>query len=157
MHSNLHLSFDTVLDRFLVDFGSNLDPKTTPKSIQKSIQKLPNKLTTKEPKKCISYRQGQCFRAFGHVKLSTKIMKNRCNILPKLASKTMLQAESILAPTWLHFGRFLVPKLVPIWPQVALKIDPEKYYKTDHILDRLWCDFLWILGSKLGPFWVDFW
>ena len=25
MHSNLHLSFDTVLDQFLVDFGSNLE------------------------------------------------------------------------------------------------------------------------------------
>ena len=50
MHSNLHLISDTVLDRFLVDFGSNLAPQTTPKAIQKSIQKLPNKLTTKSQK-----------------------------------------------------------------------------------------------------------
>ena len=88
-----------------------------PSSIQKSIQKLPNKLTTKEPKKCISYRQGKCFRAFGHVKLSAKIMKNRCNILPKIASKTMLQVVSILDPTWLHFGMVLAPKLGPSWHQ----------------------------------------
>ena len=69
----------------------------------------------------------------------------------------MLQAESILAPTWLHFGRFLVPKLVPTWLQVALKIDPEKNYKTDQILDFFWDDFGWILASKLEPFWLDFW
>ena len=60
--------FDTIFNRFFADFGSNLAPKTAPKSFHESNQKLPNKLTTQEPKKCISYRQGQCSRAFGHIK-----------------------------------------------------------------------------------------
>ena len=88
--------------------------------------------------------------------LGFKIIKNRADVLQKVASTTMLQFGSILNQTWLNFGRVLAPKLVPIWPQVALKIDPEKYYKTDHILDRFWDDFWWILASKLGPFLVDF-
>ena len=86
-----------------------------------------------------------------------KIIKNRADILQKVSSQTMLQLASILDPTWLHFGRVLAPKLVPTWPQDALKSHSQNHHKTDHIFDRLWHDFWWIWASKLAPFSVDFW
>ena len=89
--------------------------------------------------------------------MGPKIIKNKAGISQKVAPKTMLQLGSILDPTWLNFGRVLAPKLVPTWPQDALKIDSQNYQKTDHILDRFWNDFWWILASKLGPFLIHFW
>ena len=60
----------------------------------------------------------QYHRALGHIMLSTKIDKNRLNILQKTASKSMLQLGSVLEPTWLHVGKVLggqnVAKLAPI-------------------------------------------
>ena len=131
MHSNLHLSFDTVFDRFLVDFGSNLDLKTTPKSIQKSFLKLLNKLTTKIAKMLFSYYVFTIFTYFGSLNMCCKTVKNVSNIHPKIASKTMFQFASVLDPTWLHFGRVLAPKLEPSWHQNALKIDPRTYQKKN--------------------------
>ena len=80
-------------------------------------------------------------RALGHVMLSTKIDKNRSNILQKTASKSMLQLGSILEPTWLHFGRVLGVKIGPSWLQMATKIYTENDTKNDHLLDRLKIDF----------------
>ena len=68
-------------------------------------------------------------RALGHVMLSTKIYKNRPNILQKTAPKSMLQLGSILEPTWLHFGRVLGAKMGPSWLQMAPKIDPKNAQK----------------------------
>ena len=56
-------------------------------------------------------------RALGYFNLGRKTIKNVPNILPKLASKTILQIESIWEPTWLHFGRVWEAKLEPRWPQ----------------------------------------
>ena len=83
--------------------------------------------------------------------LSTKIDKNRLNILLKTASKSMLQLGSILEPTWLHFGRVWGVKMWPSWLQLALKIDPKNDTKNDHLLYRLKIDFWSILGPNLAP------
>ena len=64
-------------------------------------------------------------RGSSYVVLGLKIIKNRADILQKVASKNMLQLGTILDPTWLNFGRVLAPKLGPTWPQVALKSDPK--------------------------------
>ena len=80
-------------------------------------------------------------RALGHVMLSTKIDKNRPNILQKTAPKSMLQLGSILKPTWLHFGRVLGVKMEPRWHQIAPKIDPKNDQKNDHLLDRFKINF----------------
>ena len=141
MHSNLHLRFDTIFDRFWVDFGFNLDLKTTPKSIPKSFLKLLNKLTTKIAKMRFSYYVFTIFTYFGSLNMCCKTVKNVSNIHPKIASKTMFQFASVLDPTWLHFGRVLAPKLEPSWHQNALKIDPRTYQKQDRILNRLRTDF----------------
>ena len=68
-------------------------------------------------------------RALGYFNLRRKTIKNVSNILPKLASKTMLQVRSILEPTWLHFGMVLAPKLEPSWHQDALKTHPTTHQK----------------------------
>ena len=90
-------------------------------------------------------------RALGYFNLGRKTMKNVSSILPKLASKTMLQIESIWEPTWLHFGRVLAPKLEPSWHQNALEVDPTTNQKKDRIFYRLRTDFWWILASNLAP------
>ena len=141
MHSNVHLSFDTVLDRFWVDFGSNLDFKTTPKSIQKSFLKLLNKLTTKIAKMLFSYYVFTIFTYFGNLNMCCKTIKNVPNIHPKIASKTMFHFASVLDPTWFHFGKVLAPKLEPSWHPNALKIEARTYQKQDRILNRLRTDF----------------
>ena len=64
----------------------------------------------------------------------------------------MLQLASIFDPTWLHFGRVLASNLLPTWPQDALKTHSQNHQKTDHILNRLWNDFWWVLASMLGHF-----
>ena len=143
-------------DRFLVDFGSNLDLKTTPNSIKKSFLKLFNSVTTKIVKMLFSYYVFTIFTYFGSLNMCCKTVKNVSYIQPEIASKTMFQFASVLEPNWLHFGRVLAPKLVPTSPQDTLKSHSQNHQKTDHILDRLWKDFWWILASKLGPFLVDF-
>ena len=80
-------------------------------------------------------------RALGYFNLVRKTIKNVPNILPKVASKTILPIEPIWEPTWLHFGRVLAPKLEPSWHPNALKIDPRTYQKQDRILNRLRTDF----------------
>ena len=91
------------------------------------------------------------FGQFASLILGPKTIKNVSNILPKLASKTMLQIGSIWEPTWLHFGRVLGTKLVPSWYQIAPKIDPKTYKKNDPIFDPLWTDFWWILAPTWHP------
>ena len=88
-------------------------------------------------------------RALGYFNLGRKTIKNVSNILPKLASKTILQFGSILDPTRLHFGRVLAPKLEPSWHQNALKIDPTTHQQKNRIFNRLRTDFWLILASTL--------
>ena len=91
------------------------------------------------------------FCYFAYLNMGPKTIKNLSNILPKLASKTMLQVGSILNPIWLHFGMVFAPKLEPNWHQNALKTDPTTHPKNDHILDRLRTDF----GSNMAPNWGE--
>ena len=108
------------------------------------------------------------FCYFAYLNLGPKTIKNGSNILPKLASKTMLQDGSILDPTWLHFGKVLAPKLEPSWHQNALKIDPRTYQKKERLLNRLRTDFWCILvnfgiqdggvmGNTFAPYWGSLW
>ena len=78
-----------------------------------------------------------------------KTVKNVSNIHPKVASQTVLQAESILAPTWLHFGLVLAPKLKPSWHQVAPKMYPESNQKIITLRIANLCQ----LGPNLAPTW----
>ena len=84
-----------------------------------------------------------------------KTAKNVSNIHPKIASRTMLQAASILAPTWLDFGLVLAPKLKPNWHQVASKIYPKSKHKNDHALDRQLGPTWPQLGPNLAPTWPN--
>ena len=80
--------------------------------------------------------------------MGPKTIKNASNILPKLATKTILQFGSILDPTWLHFGRALGAKLEPHWDQNGL----QDVLKFDvHFL----FDFVVPPGTILGPPWPD--
>ena len=106
--------FGSIFYRFLMDFRPQNRPKINQKSIKRSSQQHNNQKAKMLKKHCVL----QYNRALGHVMLSTKIDKNRLNILLETASKSMLQLGSILEPTWLHFGRVLggqnVAKLAPI-------------------------------------------
>ena len=130
MHSNLHLSFDTVLDRFLVDFGSNLDLKTTPKSIQKSFLKLLNKLTTKIAKMPFSYYVFTIFTYFGSLNMCCKTVK-KCTQHPAKNSfqnyiPIWIDFGSNLAPFWLGFGSQVEAKLAPTCVQNLSKKQARK-------------------------------
>ena len=80
--------------------------------------------------------------------MGRKTIKNVSKILPKLATKTILQFGSILNPTWLHFGRVLGAKLEPKSDQNGL----QDVLKFDvHFL----FDFVGLPGFILGPSWPD--
>ena len=85
--------------------------------------------------------------------LSQQINKKRSNIHQKTTLKSRPQLESILEPTWLHFGRVLGAKLGPSWHQIAPKNDPKNNQKTDHILYRFLDDFCSILDPTWTPTW----
>ena len=136
-----------------MDFGSNLNLKTTPKSIQKSFLKLLNKLTTKIAKMRFSYDDFAIFTYFGSLNMCCKTVKKVANIHPKIASKSTFKLGSILGPTWLHFGLVLAPTLKPNWHQVASKIYPKSKHKNDHPLDRQLAPTWPQLGPNLAPTW----
>ena len=91
------------------------------------------------------------FTYFGSLNMYPKIVQKVSDIHSKIASQTMLQAASILAPTWLHFGLVLAPKLKPNWHQVAPKIYPKSKQK----MITLWIANLAQLGPNLAPTWPN--
>ena len=113
-------------------FGATWTPKPRRNPLKNQLERFP---TTKHRRIQNPLKTSILFDS-RYVVLGLEIIKNRTDVLQKVASTTMLQFGSILNQTWLNFGRVLAPKLVPIWPQVALNVDPEKYDKTDHILER---------------------
>ena len=141
--------FGQIFGGFWLQLGAQNHPKIHPKIIPKASQQANNE----KSKIAKNHYNLQYFRALGYLNLGRKTIKNGSNILPKLASKTMLQVGSIWDPTWLHFGMVLAPKLEPNWHQNALKTDPTTHQKNDHILDRLRTDFGSILAPNLAPDW----
>ena len=85
--------------------------------------------------------------------LRSKINKKGAKNPSKTSVKSTPQQRSILEPTWLHFGRVLGTKLKPSWHQIASKVDAKRYQKNDHLLDRSWEQFSWILASIWEPRW----
>ena len=121
-HPNLHLVFDRIWDRCLIDVGWIFDPQIQ-KSTKKLYKKHPNNPTIEKQKCFKTHRNLQYNRALGHVMLSTKIDKNRPNILQKTAPKSMLQLGSILEPTWPHFVPQNPPKMKPSGLQNRSKLE----------------------------------
>ena len=80
--------------------------------------------------------------------MGRKTIKNVSKILPKLATKTILQFGSILNPTWLHFGGVLGAKLEsksdPYGLQDVLKFDVHFVF-----------DFVGLPRVILGPSWSE--
>ena len=111
-----HLFFNA----FWLQHGRQNQPKIHPKVMPTAWQQANNEKSKIAQIPC----NLQYDRALGYFNLGRKTIKNVPNILPKVASKTMLQIESIWEPTWLHFGKVLAPKLEPNWHQNALTSDP---------------------------------
>ena len=115
--------FGQIFGGFWLQLGAQNHPQIHQKINPKASQRANNEKSKIARSSC----NLQYFRALGYLNLGRKTIKNGSNILPKLASKTMLQVRSILNPTGLHFGRFLAPKLEPNWHQNALKRDPTSH------------------------------
>ena len=80
--------------------------------------------------------------------MGRKTIKNVSKILPKLATKTILQLGSIFNPIWVHFGRILGAKLEPKSDQNGV----QDVLKFDvHFL----FDLVGLPGLILGPSWPD--
>ena len=87
--------------------------KIDPTNHQKINPQASQQANNEKSKNAQNHYNLQYVRALGYLNLGRKTIKNGSNILPKLASKTMLQIRAILEPTWLHFGMVLAPKLEP--------------------------------------------
>ena len=111
------------------------------KSIKNRSTNHPNNTTSKKSKmlKNHGFLYGFCY--FGHLMLGSKIVKNRPNILPKTAFKSMVQFRSILEPTWLHFERILGAKMEPSRHKIAPKVDPKNDQKMITFWIALGTDF----------------
>ena len=80
--------------------------------------------------------------------MGRKTIKNVSKILPKLATKTILQFGSILNPTWLHFGMVLGAKL-------KSKSDQNRIQDVFKFDVYFLFDFVSLPGPILGPSWPD--
>ena len=107
--SKLYLVSSTFLNRFLIDFGSNLGPSNPPFTCKK-----------------------QWF---------LKIF--------------MILLACLLDGFWSQLGSILGGFWEPSWHQIAPKVDAQRYQKNDHLLDRSWKQFWWILASIWGAFFVS--
>ena len=132
MHSNLYLIFDTLLDRFFVDFGSNFDPLKPPKSLK-------NKLFFND----FGIFAGYCFHCswkptwlhFGVV-LPPKLEPNWHQNALKTDPTTHQKNDHILDRLRTDFGSILAPNLAPDWGN-----------------QRLFFRLMLALGAILGPRW----
>ena len=135
----------SILDRFLVDFRPQNWSKINQKTINKSFQQHINKKSKNYKKRRTIYD----FSHFGHAMLSQQINKKRPNIHQKTPLKSTPQLGSILAPTWLHFGRFWEPK----WGQVGTKLLQNSIFKS---IKKL-ITFQIALGTDFDRFWAPKW
>ena len=146
-----HLIFDLFFDRFFhwffIDFRCQNRPKIYHKSIPKSSQEHINK----KLKTSILYCNLQYIRALGYVMLCTKFNKKWYRNPFKNSSQINTKLGSILHPTWLHFGRFLEPKMEPNSLQIASKINLQIDHLMDSVSDRSWDRFCSILSPNLEP------
>ena len=133
--------------RFLIDFRPQNWSKIDQKTINKSSQQHINKKSKNYKKRRIVYDVSH----FGHAMLSQQINKKRPNIHQKIPLKSTPQLGSILAPTWLHFGKVFGAKMGLSWHQIGPKLDFQIDQKIDYISDRSWDRFWSILGLKMGP------
>ena len=82
--------------------------------------------------------------------LGRKTNKYLSKIDQKTALESTSQLESILEPTWLHFGMVLGSKMGPSSLQIFAKVDFQIDDKRDIISDRSWGGFCRIWGAHLG-------
>ena len=93
----------------------------------------------------------QYIRALGYVMLCTKLKKKWYRNPFKNSSQINTKLGSILHPTWLHFGRFLDPKMEPNSLQIVWKINLQIDHLMDSVSDRSWDRFWPILSPNLEP------
>ena len=93
----------------------------------------------------------QYSRALGYVMLYTKLNKKWYRNPFNNSSQINTKLGSILHPTWLHFGRFLDPKMEPNSLQIASKIYLQIDHLMDSVSDRSWNRFWPILNPNLEP------
>ena len=91
------------------------------------------------------------FSYFGHAMLGQKINKKQSKINQKTDFESTPKLESILEPTWLHFGKVFGAKMGPSWDQISPKINLQMYQTNDIILARSWDQFWASLGPNLAP------
>ena len=93
----------------------------------------------------------QYIRALGYVMLCTKFNKKWYRNPFKNSSQINTKLGSILNPTWLHFGRFLEPKMEQNSLQISSKINLQIDHLMDSVSDRSWDRFCSILSPNLEP------
>ena len=131
IHSELYLVSNTFLNRFLIDFGSNLDPPKAPKSL-KNLWFFND----------FSIFAGRCFHRswkptwhhFGTV-LGAKLGPNWHEIAQKIDPRGDQKNDQILGCFWMALERILGGFWVPSWSQVGTKIGkngvPKRCRKND--------------------------
>ena len=125
IHSEFYLVSNTFLNRFLIDFGSNLDPPKAPKSL-KNLRFFND----------FSIFAGRCFHRswkptwhhFGTV-LGAKLGPNWHEIAQKIDPRGDQKNDQNLGCFWMALGRILGGFWVPSWSQVGTKIE-EKWRLT---------------------------
>ena len=129
----------------------NLPPtwSQNPSKIDPRAIKNPFKISS-----CIWYLLGSIFDGFW-LQLGTlepsKNIENTCFLC--FCDFCYCLLDGFWKPTWLHFGRVWGAKLAPSWHQIAPKIDPKIYPKSDRMLHRFFVEFC----SNLVPTWPPTW
>ena len=93
------------------------------------------------------------FSYFGHAMLVQKTNKHLSKIHHKTALESTPKLDSILEPTWPHFGKALRSKMGPSSSQIASKDDLRNDDKKDTMSDRSWYGFWQIWSPIWDPRW----
>ena len=151
IHPNLHLVFDHLLDRFLIDFWSIFDPKIHPKSIKNRSRNQPNNTTTKKSK---MFKNIVFFNGFATSAMSSYAEKSIKNV-QKSITKQLSNQHPNLDRFWSQLGSILGGFWGPSWCQNRQKIDlnikmaPRPLPRM--IFNGFWTPEPFQNGAKLAP------